>query len=61
MGPTFNKIKKNKNISNLGRRNGEREETEREKFVLFIYFSSLISLFNLRKSDRQNSSGQEAK
>ena len=30
-------------------------------FFLFFFFSSLTSLFDIRKSDRQNSSGQEAK
>ena len=30
-------------------------------FILFLFFSSLTSLFDLRKSNRQNSSGKEAK
>ena len=28
---------------------------------LFFFFSSFASLFDIRKSDRQNSSGEEAK
>ena len=30
-------------------------------FLFYFFFSSLASLFDLRKSDRQNSSSQEAK
>ena len=33
---------------------------ERERNI-FLFFSSLTSLFDIQKSDRQNSSGQEAK
>ena len=55
MGPTFNK---KKNIKTLQRRNGRAEFVF---FLFFFYFFSLTSLFDLRKSDRQNSSGQEAK
>ena len=57
MGPTFNKIIINNNNKNLT------EETGVIGFdILFFYLLfSLASLFDLRKSDRQNSSGQEAK
>ena len=57
VGPNLKKIKKkqNKNI----------KETEKERQIIFIFilfiFSSLTSLFDIRKSDRQNSSRQEAK
>ena len=53
VGPTFNKIKKkHKNITK------EEEETGGAEFVFLFY--SLISLFDLWKSNRQNSSRQEA-
>ena len=66
MGPTFKKSKIEKNKKKLkiikGRRT-EREREKRERKFLFIYFISfsLTSLFDIRKSDCQNSSGQEAK
>ena len=31
------------------------------KFVIFFIFFSLTSLFDIRESDRQNLSGEEAK
>ena len=57
------KIKK-KQTNKYQKRKGslprEREkQSERKDF--FYFFSSLTSLFDIRKSDRQNSSGQEAK
>ena len=54
MGPTFNKIKKN--IKSVLDR-----ETARLKFLFFLYFyfSSLTSLFDIRKSDSQNSRGKK--
>ena len=33
----------------------------RKIFLLFIFLFSLASLFDIRKSDRQDSSGEEAK
>ena len=54
MGPTLKYKKKNKK----GRENVRQTDAFDIFFILF--FSSLISLFDLRKSDRQNSSGQEA-
>ena len=36
-------------------------ERNREIKILFLFFSSLTSLFDIRKSDRQNSSRQERK
>ena len=56
MGPTFNNNKK-KNIKTLQRKKKKREEQS----LFFFFFFSLTSLFDLRKSDRQNSSGEEAK
>ena len=32
-----------------------------EFFIFILFFSSLASLFDIWKSDRQNSSGQKAK
>ena len=34
---------------------------QRFDFLFFYFYFSLASLFDIRKSDRQNSSGQEAK
>ena len=63
MDPVFKKNKKNnKKIKNQKRRKrGEREKQIERENNFFIYFSSLTSLFDIRKSDRRNSSGQEAK
>ena len=58
MGPTFNKIKKNKNIKICF---WKERRTALKCLFLYFYFFSLTSLFDLRKSDRQNSSRQEAK
>ena len=57
VGPTFNKIIIKNNNNNLTK------ETGGIGFdILFFYLLfSLASLFDLRKSDLQNSSGQEAK
>ena len=57
MGPAFKKIKKIKIKIIKGRsEDGQRGEMEKILF-LFYFFSSLASLFNIRKSDRRNSSG----
>ena len=58
MGPTFNKIKKNKNIKSVFR---QRDGRRSNFYFLYFYFFSLASLFDIRKSDRPNSSGEEAK
>ena len=55
-------LKKIKIKNQKRRKRGEREkQRERDKTIFFIYFSSLTSLFDIRKSDRRNSSGQERK
>ena len=58
MGPTLKKIIKKK-IKNLLQKKKQRRT---KVCFIFIYFSfsSLVSLFDLRKSDRQNSSREEA-
>ena len=38
-----------------------RQRREHLKLLFYFYFFPLTSLFDLRKSDRQSSSGQEAK
>ena len=53
MGPTL----KYKKIKNKSKGDG-RERTDQ---FFFFFFFSLTSLFDIRKSDRQNSSGEEAK
>ena len=57
-GPHTNKKKKKKNKN---RRNGESSRGRGKVFYFFNFFFSLASLFYIRKSDRQNSSGEEAK
>ena len=57
-GSHINKLKKKTKPTKVGIAQRERE-TQRD--IFFIFFSSLTSLFNIRKSDSQNSSGQEAK
>ena len=52
----FKKIKQNQRKLEL---RGERKK--HKDIFFFIFFSSLTSLFDIRKSDRQNSSGQERK
>ena len=62
MGPALKKIKiKNKNQTKQNERRTEGEREKQRKRNFFYFFSSLTSLFDLRKSDRQNSSGQKAK
>ena len=57
MGPIFNKIIIIKNYKNITKETGYRGFD-----ILFFYLLfSLAFLFDLRKSDRQNSSGEEAK
>ena len=64
-GSHFKKIKNNKNqkSKSKGRRTDREAERKREVFyfIFYFYFSSLASLFDIWKSDRRNSSGQEAK
>ena len=55
VGPTQIK-KKRKRI-----RREEREADREGNVFIFIFFSSIASLFDIRKSNRQNSSGQEIK
>ena len=55
VGPT--QIKKKKKNKKRRKRTDEKETF----LFLFLFFFSLTSLFDLRKSDYQNSSGQEAK
>ena len=61
MGPTLKKNKKIKKIKikSLVRRTAKRE-TERKRDIFFI-FSFLASLFDIWKSNRRISSGQEEK
>ena len=58
-------LKKNKKIkqTNIGKRKREPRERERggEEKYFFLFFSSITSLFDIWKSDRQNSSGKEEK
>ena len=60
LGPTFNKKIKKKH-TNLICGFRQRDGTNVLLFLYYIFFSSLTYLFDLRKSNRQNSSGQEAK
>ena len=58
VGPTL-KIKKK---TKTKQKETDRDETGRESRervfdLLFLFFSSLASLFDIRKSDRRNSSG----
>ena len=59
-------IKKNKKKTNKQRIKKKKKEEEQavgqeEILFFYFYFFSLTSLFDIRKSDRQKSSGQEAK
>ena len=54
------KLKKNKLNKKKRRCSSQRVEQPKEFFIFFSLFS-LSSLFDIRKSDRQNSSRQEAK
>ena len=58
-GSHTNKFKNKKIKQNL-RWNSEERERNTERYF-FYFFSSLTSLFDIRISDRHNSSGQEAK
>ena len=58
MGPTLNLKKTNKNKTK-GMRVTDRE-TERQRDYFYLFFS-FASLFDIWKSDRQISSGQEQK
>ena len=54
MGPTRIKLKKKKDKK-------KRSHSNVLFLFFFLFFFSLTSLFDLRKSDRQNSLGEEAK
>ena len=56
-----NNKKKQKNKRKERKEKSPEREREKVKFYFFIFLFSLTSLFDLRKSDRQNSSGEEAK
>ena len=56
VGPTQIKKKEKKN-----KKRRKRSRRGRKRFYFYLFFFSLTSLFDLQKSGRQNSSGQEAK
>ena len=63
---TDQKVKENRTYGSHFKKNKNHkgaEDGKREREFLFIYFIlfSLASLFDIRKSDRQNLSGQETK
>ena len=55
VGPTQIKRRRRKN------KNKKNERDNRRKFYFYFFIFSLTSLFDILKSDCQNSSGQEAK
>ena len=65
MGPTLNKIlkikkqKKTKKNKSKGRILTDGVVQRKGDIFYFLFFSSFASLFDIRKSDRRNSSGKE--